>query len=119
MARVSKQLICPVCGQVMATAVWRMLRGLEITTPDGFVMSPISDDLLLRVAQQRLAAASADDQPEAQRRLNAILRRAARRELGPPIHHAGGDSKSRTARTRTSRQRIRITSASFVGGGPS
>jgi hypothetical protein len=79
LAGVSKQLICPVCGQVMATAVWRMLRGLEITTPDGFVMSPISDDLLLRIAQQRLAAASVDDQPEAQRRLDAILRNAGDR----------------------------------------
>jgi hypothetical protein len=78
LARVSKQLVCPVCGQVMATAVWRMLR-LEITTPDGFVMSPISDDLLLRIAQQRLAAASVDDQPEAQRRLDAILRNAGDR----------------------------------------
>jgi hypothetical protein len=56
-----------------------MLKGLEITTPDGFVMSPISDDLLLRIAQQRLAAASVDDQPEAQRRLDAILRNAGDR----------------------------------------
>ena len=79
MARVSKQLICPVCGQAMATAAWRMLRGLEITTPDGFVMSPVSDDLLLRIAQQRLASASAADHAEAQRRLDAIVRNAGDR----------------------------------------
>lgn len=79
LARVSKQLICPVCGQAMATAAWRMLRGLEITTPDGFVMSPVSDDLLLRIAQQRLASASAADHAEAQRRLDAIVRNAGDR----------------------------------------
>lgn len=79
MARVSKQLICPVCGQVMATAVWRMLRGLEIATPEGFVMSPLSDDLLQRIAQQRLASASADDRAEAQRQLDAIMRNAGDR----------------------------------------
>jgi hypothetical protein len=74
MTRTSKQLICPVCGQVMATAVWRTFKGLEIITADGFPMSPLSDDLLLRIAQQRLASASAQDQPEAQRRLDMILR---------------------------------------------
>jgi hypothetical protein len=79
LARVSKQLICPVCGQVMATAIWRMLRGLVITTPEGFVMNPLSDDLLLRIAQQRVASASADDRAEAQRRLDAILRNAGDR----------------------------------------
>jgi hypothetical protein len=79
LARISKQLLCPVCGQVMATAVWRLLSGLEITTPDGFVMSPVSDDLLLRIAQQRLASAAPDDQAEAQWRLDAILRNAGDR----------------------------------------
>jgi hypothetical protein len=79
LTRVSKQLICPVCEQEMATAVWRMLKGLEITTPDGFVLSPVSNDLLLRIAQQRLASASADDHAEAQRRLTAILRNAGDR----------------------------------------
>lgn len=107
MARVSKQLICPVCGQVMATAVWRMLR-LEITTLDGFMMSPVSDDLLLTIAEQRLASASADDHAEAQRRLNVIMRKAGERfydikcpqgnytlktapEITKAIRHAAGD----------------------------
>jgi hypothetical protein len=108
LTRVSKQIICPVCGQVMATAVWRTLRGLEIATPDGFVMSPLSDDLLLRIAQQRLASASADDHAEAQRRLDAIVRNAGDRfsdikcpqghytlktapEITKAIRHAEGD----------------------------
>jgi hypothetical protein len=79
LARISKQLICPVCEQMMATAVFRIFGGLTITMPDGFVLSPVRDDLLLQIAQQRLASASADDHAEAQRRLNAILRDAGDR----------------------------------------
>jgi hypothetical protein len=79
LARYTKQLICPACGQMMATAVFRIFGGLKITMPDGFLLAPISDDLLLRVAQDRLAAASADDHAEAQRRLDAILRDAGDR----------------------------------------
>jgi hypothetical protein len=89
MARISKQLLCPVCGQVMATAVWRLFKGLEITTSDGFLMSPLSDDLLLRIAQQRLASASVQDQPEAKRRLDLILRNAGDRfyDIKCPLAH--------------------------------
>jgi hypothetical protein len=79
LARVSKQLICPVCGQVMATAVWRTLRGLQITMPDGWVLQPENDALLLQIAQQHLASAAPDDGPEAQRRLDLILRNAGDR----------------------------------------
>ena len=79
MARLTKQLICPVCGQMMATAVSRLLRGLEITTPDGFVVSPLRDDLLLQIAEQRVASASADDRAEARRRRDAIVRNAGDR----------------------------------------
>jgi hypothetical protein len=79
MAGVSKQLICPECGQVMAMAVWRVFGGLKITTPGGFLLSPVSDDLLLRTAEQRLASASAEDYPEAKRRRDAIVRDAGDR----------------------------------------
>jgi hypothetical protein len=48
-----------VCGQLLGTAVWRTLKGLEITTADGFLVAPVSDDLLLRIARRRLAAAAA------------------------------------------------------------
>jgi hypothetical protein len=71
-AGVSKQLICPECGQVMAMAAWRPFSGLRITTPDGLPVAPVSDDLLLRIAEQRLASASAAEYPEAQRRRDAI-----------------------------------------------
>jgi hypothetical protein len=79
MAGTTKQLICPECGQVMATAVWRVFGGLRITTPEGLLLSPVSDDLLLRTAEQRVASASAEDYPEAKRRLDAIARNAGDR----------------------------------------
>jgi hypothetical protein len=79
MAGTSKQLVCPACGQVMATAAWRLFAGLRITTPDGFLLSPVSGDLLLQIAEQRLASASAEDYPEAKRRRDAIVRNAGDR----------------------------------------
>jgi hypothetical protein len=79
MAGTSKQLICPECGQVMATASWRVFGGLRITTPAGILLSPVSDDLLLRTAEQRVASASAEDYPGAKRRLDAIVRNAGDR----------------------------------------
>jgi hypothetical protein len=63
----SKQLICPQCGQVMAAAVFRVFGGLRISTPEGLLLTPVSDDLLLTIAEQRLASASAEDYPEAKR----------------------------------------------------
>jgi prevent-host-death family protein len=39
MAGGSKQLICPECGQTMATAGWRIFGGLRVTTPDVFTCS--------------------------------------------------------------------------------
>ena len=73
----------------MATAVWRTLRGMEITMPDGWVLQPENDALLLQVAQQHLASADADDLPEAQRRLDLILRNAGDRfyDIKCPLGH--------------------------------
>jgi hypothetical protein len=79
MAGVSKQLICPRCGQVMAAAVFRVFGGLRITTPDGVLLPPVTGDLLLTIAEQRLKSASAEDYPEAKRRLDFIVRNAGDR----------------------------------------
>jgi hypothetical protein len=73
MASPGKLLICPECGQVMATASWRLFRGLRITAPEGFLVTPVSNDLLLRSTEQRLASASAADYPEAGRRRDFVL----------------------------------------------
>ena len=78
MAGVSKQLICPRCGQVMAAAVFRVFGGLRITTPDG-LLPPVTGHLLLTIAEQRLKSASAENYPEAKRRLDFIVRNAGDR----------------------------------------
>ncbi len=84
MASVSKQLTCPRCEQVMAAAVFRffgfrVFGELRITTPDGVLLSPVRDDLLLQLAEQRLESASAEDYPEAKWRRDFILRNAGDR----------------------------------------
>jgi hypothetical protein len=79
MAGVSKQLICPRCGQVMAAAIFRVFGGLRITTPDGILLPPVTGHLLLTIAEQRLKSASAEDYPEAKRRLDFIVRNAGDR----------------------------------------
>jgi hypothetical protein len=70
MASPGKQLICPECGQMMATASWGLFRGLRITAPEGFLVTPVSNDLMLRGTEQRLASAA---DPEAQRRRAFVL----------------------------------------------
>ena len=73
MASTGKQLICPRCEKVMASASWRFFTGLRIIALDGSQLTPVSNDLLLRSTETRLAAASAEDQPEARRRWAYIL----------------------------------------------
>jgi hypothetical protein len=79
MAGVRKQLICPRCGQLMAAAVFRVFGGLRITTPDGVLLPPVTGHLLLTIAEQRLKSASAEDYPEAKRRLDFIARNSGDR----------------------------------------
>jgi hypothetical protein len=70
---VSKQLICPGCGQVMAAAVFRVFGGLRITMPDRVLLPPVTGHLLLTIAEQRLKSASAEQ------RLDFIVRNAGDR----------------------------------------
>ena len=79
MAGVSKQLICPRCGQVMAAAVFRVFGGLRITMPDRVLLPPVTGHLLLTIAEQRLKSASAEDSLEAKQRLDFIVRNAGDR----------------------------------------
>lgn len=69
MASTGKQLICPRCEKVMASASWRFFTGLRITALDGSRLTPVSNDLLLRSIETRLA----EDQPEARRRRAYVL----------------------------------------------
>ncbi len=73
MAVTGKQLICAECDQVMGTASWQLFTGLRIMSPDGFRLTPVSNDLMLRSTEQRLASAPAPDQPEASRRRAFVL----------------------------------------------
>jgi hypothetical protein len=73
MAVTGKQLICPECEQVMGTASWRLFTGLRIMSPDGFPLTPVSNDLMLRGTEQSLASASAQEHPEASRRREFVL----------------------------------------------
>jgi hypothetical protein len=79
MAGVSKQLICPRCEQVMAVAVFRVFGGLRITTLNGILLPPVTGHVLLTIAEQRLKSASAEDYPEAKRRLDYIVRNSGDR----------------------------------------
>ncbi|HEX5303920.1 MAG TPA: hypothetical protein VFW50_43690 [Streptosporangiaceae bacterium] len=73
MASTGKQLICPLCEKVMASAAWRFFTGLRITALDGSQLTPVSNDLLLRSTETRLAEASAENQPQARRRRACVL----------------------------------------------
>ena len=95
MAGVSKRLICPRCGQVAAAAVFRIFGGLRITTPDGVLLPPVTGHLLLTIAEQRLKSASAEDYPEAKRRLDFIVRHSGDRFYD--IKCPGGHSTLKTA----------------------
>jgi hypothetical protein len=77
-----KQLICPQCGQMMAMASWQLLRGLRMTAPDGSPLTPVSNDLMLRSTEQRLASASEQDQPTAPQ-ISAAIRRTPGNWVAP------------------------------------
>jgi hypothetical protein len=98
MAGVSKQLTCPRCEQVMAAAVFRgfgVFGELRITTLDGVLLPPVTGHLLLTIAEQRLNSASAEDYPEAKRRLDFIVRNAGDRFYD--IKCPGGHNTLKTA----------------------
>jgi hypothetical protein len=44
-----------------------------MTAPDGSRLTPVSNDLMLRSTEQRLASASAQDRPDASRRREFVL----------------------------------------------
>jgi len=73
-SRISKQLICAHCDAVLATAAYRPLLSwqLDIKSPDGHPLAPLSGSILLRIAQQRLASAPPAEQPQAKRRVDFI-----------------------------------------------
>jgi hypothetical protein len=74
--RVSKQLICAHCDAVVAAAAYRPLLSwrLDITSPEGYQVTPLAGSVQLRIAQQELASASPAEQPQARWRAGFIGR---------------------------------------------
>jgi hypothetical protein len=74
--RVTKKLICPRCGDVLADADYRPLAwSLTLIAPGGDQLTPQMGAIHLRRAEEQLAtAASAADADEARTRLEFIKR---------------------------------------------
>jgi hypothetical protein len=80
--RVSKQLICPRCGDVVADAVYQRWAGrLTVTSIEGHQITPGGWAVQLRLVQQDLASASVEDREQAQARLDFV-----RRNIGELIY---------------------------------
>lgn len=74
--RVSKQLICAHCDAVIAAAAYRPLLSwrLDITSPEGYQLTPLAGSVQLRIAQQDLASAPPAEQHQARWRADFISR---------------------------------------------
>ena len=80
--RVSKQLTCPRCGDVVANAVYQRWTGrLTITSIEGHQITPGDWAVQLQLVQQDMASASVGDLEEAQARLDFV-----RRNIGELIY---------------------------------
>ncbi len=73
--RITKQLLCPVCGDVMATAVYTRFpwNSLVVTSMDGYRIMGIAAGRELRHSEERLEQATESERRGAEARL-AFLR---------------------------------------------
>jgi len=73
--RLVKQLTCPMCGDIVARAVYRRLPpNLQVERPDGTPVQPSSGAVLLRVMDQRVADAAPADRRDAENGLDFVRR---------------------------------------------
>jgi hypothetical protein len=86
--RVTKKLICPQCGDVLADADYRPLAGsLTLTSPGGGQLTPQLGAVHLQRAEEELAtAASAADADEARTRLEFVKRHSGELMYDLPCH---------------------------------
>jgi hypothetical protein len=86
--QVTKKLICPQCGDVLADADYRPLAGsLTLTSPAGDQLTPQMGAVHLRRAEEQLAtAASAADADEARTRLEFVKRHMGELTYDLPCH---------------------------------
>lgn len=86
--RVTKKLLCPRCGDVLADADYRPLAGsLTLTAPDGYQLTPQMGAIHVRRAEQELASASSSaGADEARTRLEFIKRHLGELMFDLPCH---------------------------------
>ncbi len=84
----TKKLICPQCGDVLADADYRPLAGsLTLVTPGGDQLTPQMGAVHLRRAEEQLAtAACAADADQARTRLEFIRRHSGELMYDLPCH---------------------------------
>jgi len=85
---VTKKILCPKCGDVLADADYRPLVGsLALSAPDGYQLAPQMGAVHTRRAEQELASASsAPAADEARARLEFIRRHAGEVIYDLPCH---------------------------------
>ena len=86
--RVTKKLLCPRCGDVLADADYRPVAGsLALSAPGGYQLTPQMGAVHTRRAEQELASAnSAAGADEARARLEFIRRHAGEVMYDLPCH---------------------------------
>lgn len=86
--RVTKKLLCPRCGDVLADADYRPLAGsLALSAPGGYELTPQMGAVHLRRAEQELASAdSTAGADEARARLEFIRRHSGEVMYDLPCH---------------------------------
>jgi hypothetical protein len=94
--RVRKELLCPGCSDIVATAVHTRWPGnLVLTSPEGYRLQPSSAAVQIRQTQQQLRDAAPGDLHHAEDRLDFLHRH--REELIYDLRCRRGHSVLRTA----------------------
>jgi hypothetical protein len=79
--------MCASCGDVIAEATYRPLIGsLTITAPEGYQLFPQKGAILIRIAEQQLAASAAAQEEQAQKQLTFIKRHLGEVMYDLPCH---------------------------------
>ena len=84
----TKQLLCPRCGDVLADADYRPVAGsLTLSAPDGYQLTPQMGAIHIRRAEQELASASSSaGADEARTRLEFVRRNLGELMYDLPCH---------------------------------
>ena len=84
----TKKLLCPRCGDVLADADYRPVAGsLALSAPGGYQLTPQMGAIHIQRAEQELASASSTaDASEARTRLEFIRRHAGELMYDLPCH---------------------------------